>query len=82
MEEEGLTVQVLQQGELGPVAQAEVRELGQLRAQKTSKVKHQADLVPGLDGTGTFDTYVVDSLTGAHTQSVDQVAGYQDTCQQ
>lgn len=58
------------------------RVLGQLSAQQTDKVKHLADLVQGLDEAGTFDTHVVDHLTGAHTQGVDLVAGYQDTCQQ
>lgn len=59
--------------------QAEVWVLDQLCAKQASKVKHLADLRPGLDGARTLNPHVVDSLTGADAQGVDQVAGYEDT---
>lgn len=80
MQKQRLSVQVVLQSERGSVPQAEVRVLNQLCAEQPSKVKHLVYLRPGLDGTGPFNAHIVDSLTGANSQSVDQVTGYQDTC--
>lgn len=62
------------------MSQAEVWVLDQLSAKQASKIKHLADLCPGLDRARPFDPHVVDSLTGTDTEGVDQVTGYQDSC--
>lgn len=60
--------------------QAEVWVLDQLCTKQACKIKHLADLCPGLDGARPFNPHVVDGLTRADAQGVDQVTGYQDTC--
>lgn len=60
--------------------QAEVWVLDQLCTKQASKVKHLADLCPGLNRARPFNAHIVDGLTWADAQGVDQVTGYQDTC--
>lgn len=62
------------------MSQGEVWVLDKLCAKQASKIKHLADLCPGLDRAGSFNPHVVDSLTGTDTEGVDQITGYQDTC--
>jgi len=57
----------------------EVWVLDQLCAKQASKVKHVAELPPGLDGARPFYPHVVDGLTRADAQGVNEVTGYQDT---
>lgn len=71
MQQKGLTVQVVLQGERGSVAQAEVWVLCQLCAQQTSKFKYHINLGPGLNGARSFGTHIVDGLTRTDAQGVD-----------
>lgn len=59
--------------------QAEVRVLGQLRTEQTSKVEHLRDLGSGLDRARPFNSYIVDCLAWADAQDVDQVTGDKDS---
>ena len=82
VQQKGLAVEVVLQGEVGPVAAAEVRVLGQLGAEQPGEVKHVLDLSAGLDGARPLDAHVVHRLAGTDAQGVDQVAGYQDPCRE
>ncbi len=59
--------------------QAEVGVLDQLCTKQASKVEHLIDLCPRLDGARPFNPHIVDGLTCADAQSVNQVTGYEDT---
>lgn len=80
MQQQRLSIEIMLQSERGSVSQAEVWVLDQLRTKQASKIEHLADLGPGLDRARPFNAHVVNGLTRADTQGVDQVAGYQDTC--
>lgn len=62
------------------MSQAEVWVLNQLCTEQASEIKHLADLCPRLNRARPFNPQVVDGLTGADAQGVNQVTGYQDTC--
>lgn len=78
VQKQRLAIQVVLQGERGAVPQAQVGILDQLRAEQASEAEHLVDLRPGLDGARSLDPHVVDGLTGAEAESVDQVTGDQN----
>lgn len=81
VQQQPLSIQVVLQGEGGAVPLAQVGVLDQLCAEQASEAEHLVDLRPGLDGARSFDAHVVDGLTGAEAQSVDQVTGDQNAWQ-
>lgn len=61
--------------------QAEVWVLNQLCAKQAPKVKHHVYLCSGLNGARPFNPHIVYGLAWADAQRVDQITGYEDTCQ-